>query len=111
MVQNNTTISAPSGNLGNWGAQYYFPIKLVNDTSSAKTFSAYARTDISGDYDSWPVIQSGSLCKYAKVNPTTNNSWKWLSQTVSAGQTVSDSFQFILGTNSYGKVSIIFKVS
>ena len=111
LVQDGSIISPPTGNLGNWGAQYYFPLKLVNDTNSRKTFSAYVRTDVGGNRDSWPVIQSGSQCKYALINPSTNNSWKWMSQTVDAGETFSSDFQFVLGSNSFGMASMIFRVS
>ena len=111
LVDSGTLVSPPTGNLGNWCAQYYYTLNLVNDTNTRKTFSAYIRTDVGGDSDDWPVIQSGSQCKFARINPSELNSWKWLSHSVDANSTFTGSFQYILGTNSFGKSRHIFRVN
>lgn len=112
-VGSGITYSPPTANLGNWSAQYYYTLALKNDLSTSKTFEAYVRADYTLKDSTVPIIQSGSQCKYAQIRPetTTNNAWRWLSQTVAAGQTYTDSFQYILGTNSFGKQKMYFKLA
>ena len=104
-----TITPSDTANLGNWGTQYHFTLILSNDTASAKTFYAYVKTD-TNNVDNWPIIQSGSSVKYCCLNSNDCNAWRWMSCSVPANSTVTDSFQWILGTNSCHKFTHIFGV-
>lgn len=94
-------------NLGNWGAQYIYTLNLYNDTSVAKTFNVYLRSGVTGSYD-YPVIMSGTNFEYARLQA---QAWKWLTVTVKPWETETDTFQYILGTNSSDKKEMIFELA
>ncbi len=100
-------------NLGNWGVIYEFPVKFVNDTKSVVTFNVYMKTDTNGTGE-YCVINSGSDTKYASLKGNTSgmyNSWKCISKTVPANGTITDTFKYVLGTNSCDQKRLIFTVS
>lgn len=107
-LNNGSVISSNTSgqNLGNWGTQYVYTLSLQNDTSVAKTFNVYLRSSVTGSYD-YPVIMSGSNMKYARMQA---QAWKWLTVTVPANTTKTDTFQYILGTNSSDKKEMIFEL-
>lgn len=110
----NITVSPTTNqqNLGNWGVIYEFPIKFVNDTgSSSKTFNIYIKTD-TGRVNEYCVINSGTDTKYATLSgdtPGMYNSWKCISKTVNTN--ITDTFRYVLGTNSCAEKRLIFTVS
>lgn len=108
-LTNGTVVSSSTSgqNLGNWGAQYIFNLTLENDTSTSKKFNVYLRTAVSGGAKDYPVLMSGSNFCYANMQA---QAWKWLTITVPANTKKTDSFQYILGTNSCDKKEMIFEV-
>ncbi|OUQ55781.1 hypothetical protein B5E58_11735 [Tyzzerella sp. An114] len=99
-------------NLGNWGVIYEFPIKFVNDTSSAsKTFNIYIKTE-TNNVNEYCIINSGTDTKYATLSGNTSgmyNSWKCISVEVASNKT--DTFRYVLGTNSCAGKRLVFTVS
>jgi len=109
-VGNNALYQAPSANLGNWCAQNYYALTLQNDMSNPVTFNGYIRED-STNTACYPVFQSGTVCKYGRIALAEgSNAWRWLTVTVPKSTSITDSFQYILGTNSPGTQQMIFKL-
>ncbi len=99
-------------NLGNWGIIYEFPVRFVNDSGkSSVTFNIYMKTD-TNDKSEYCVINSGSDTKYATLKGNASgmyNSWKCISKTVTTSTT--ETFRYVLGTNSCAHKRLIFTVS
>ncbi len=109
-----TTVTPPA-NLGNWGLIYEFPLKLVNNTSTAKTFNGYVKTDTNACPE-YIVINNTSTTKYtdpALQGSTSGyyNSWRWLTQSVPANSTVSGTYRYVLGTNSCASKRHVFTIT
>ena len=71
------------------------------------------KTDTNGTGE-YCVINSGSDTKYASLKGNTSgmyNSWKCISKTVPANGTITDTFKYVLGTNSCDQKRLIFTVS
>jgi hypothetical protein len=109
--------STSGQNLGNWGIIYEFPVRFVNDSGkSSVTFNIYMKTD-TNDTAEYCVINSGFDTKYAhlKQNGITDdvqkmyNAWKCISKTVTTSTT--ETFRYVLGTNSCANKRLIFTVS
>ncbi len=104
--------STSGQNLGNWGIIYEFPVRFVNDSGkSSVTFNIYMKTD-TNDKSEYCVINSGSDTKYATLKGNASgmyNSWKCISKTVTTSTT--ETFRYVLGTNSCAKKRLIFTVS
>lgn len=102
------TGSDPLGNLGNWCAQYYIPIRLNNDTGNPVTFTGYVKTGQSGQ--STFVINSGyNNTKYGIVQGPSTTTWRWMQITLNPSDPpYDDAYQFILGTNGYANVDHIW---
>ncbi len=92
-------------NLANWCAQYAIPVKFVNDTNVKFTFvCACVNPDTK---DKYPVIIDAGKVLHACLK-TGNSRFDFKRISVPAGQTLEYTYQYILGTNSYGIMKHVF---
>lgn len=110
-TKSDVTATSAGQNLGNWGVIYEIPVKFVNDTgNSSARFEVYVKTD-TNNTDEFLVINSGTDTKYAHLKNGVSgfyNSWKCISVDVS--NTTTDTFRYVLGTNSCKDKRIVFKL-
>jgi hypothetical protein len=105
---NGTIFSIGNGaNLGNWGIQYGFTVKVINDTESPQTVKAYVGTEqgnpgVQGGPRILSVINYGG--KVVSCCSETNQSWNWLKEDppIPSGQPMEHQYQYIHASNSCG---------
>jgi hypothetical protein len=99
--------ASPLHNIGNWGAQYFFSVSLVNNTSAPRQFIGYVGANPAGAF---VALQSGSVVKYKLLETSTERRWKWMTQTVAAQSSATIDFQFIPCANSYMPIFMQWQV-
>lgn len=97
--------ASPLGNVANWSAQYFFPIKIVNDLGGTRQVKCYIESGTNSE--KYPIINCGGAVTSQKINGTSD---PWLWKTISVTDTATFNYQFILGTNSTEYIKHMFKV-
>lgn len=96
------TKNDPLHNLGNWCAQYYFPITFNNDTNQDVVIKCRisCKSSATGGY-AMPIINcEGTILRNALYITSTPPYWEWKTITIPANTSKNLNYQFILGANS-----------
>ena len=96
------TENDPLHNLGNWCAQYYFPITFNNDTNQDVVIKCRisCKSSATGGY-AMPIINcEGTILRNALYITSTPPYWEWKTITIPANTSKNLNYQFILGANS-----------
>lgn len=95
----------PLSNIANWCAQYFIPIKLVNDIGGTKQVQCWIEAP--SNVEQYAIVNCGGTLTSKKLNFKGDTH---VFKTISVSNTASFNYQFIFGTNSSGYVKHMFRV-
>ena len=95
----------PLSNIANWCAQYFIPIKLVNDIGGTKQVQCWIEAP--SDKERFAIVNCGGTLSSKKLKFKGDTH---VFKTISVSNTASFNYQFIFATNSYGYVKHMFRV-
>lgn len=92
-------------NIANWCAQYFIPIKLVNDIGGTKQVQCWIEAP--SNVEQYAIVNCGGTLTSKKLKFKGDTH---VFKTISVSNTASFNYQFIFGTNSSGYVKHMFRV-
>lgn len=95
----------PLSNIANWCAQYFIPIKLVNDIGGTRQVQCWIEAP--SDTEKYAIVNCGGTVSSKKLKFQGDTH---VFKTISVTNTATFNYQFIFGTNSSGYVKHMFRV-
>lgn len=96
---------SPLHNIANWCAQYFFPIKLINDLGGTRQVRCWIES--MSKKEQYPFVNCDGKITHEKL---TFQGDTHIFKEISVTNTATFNYQFIFGTNSSGYVKHMFRV-